>query len=116
MAVLLPYQPGHKSHNLELWNIAQDISSELEREVDLVDLREALTVFRFHIIRDGKLLYTSDKNETERFADVVFSMYVDFVASRGDLGSLVSGLGEKAAGLVADLKKKAASRERQKER
>lgn len=43
---------------------AQEIADELKREVDLINLSEASTVFKAQIIGTGKVIYC--KNNTER--------------------------------------------------
>ena len=44
----------------KLFILSQKLADVLKREVDLVDLREASTVFRVQIIKTGKLIYNSD--------------------------------------------------------
>ena len=44
----------------KLFILSQKLADVLKREVDLVDLRKASTVFRVQIIKTGKLIYNSD--------------------------------------------------------
>lgn len=122
LAVLLPYKKEdeykctcvrknqNKSNAVELWGIAQAIGFELKREVDLIDLRAASTVLRFQIIKNGILIYTHDEHATERFADLVFSMYIDFSEDRGDLRKIVRGLLSKAGQCLRDMSDKKQSK------
>jgi len=44
----------------KLYMVSQQLADELKREVDIVDLRRASTVFKAEILRTGKLIYNSD--------------------------------------------------------
>jgi len=44
----------------ELFILSQKLADVLKREVDLVDLRKASSVFKVQIIKTGKLIYNSD--------------------------------------------------------
>jgi uncharacterized protein len=44
----------------KLYMVSQQLADELKREVDIVDLRNASTVFKAEILRTGKLIYNSD--------------------------------------------------------
>lgn len=70
---------------VELWNLAQELARELHRDVDLVDLRTANTVFRYQIIAEGKRIHTADELYCDRFELQVLSCYYRFSESRRDL-------------------------------
>ncbi|MHC2994194.1 MAG: nucleotidyltransferase domain-containing protein [Candidatus Atribacteria bacterium] len=44
----------------KLFSLSQKLADVLKREVDLVDLKKASTVFKIQIIKTGKLIYNSD--------------------------------------------------------
>lgn len=44
----------------KLFILSQKLADVLKREVDLVDLRKASSVFKVQIIKTGKLIYNSD--------------------------------------------------------
>jgi len=44
----------------ELFNLSQKLADILKKEVDLIDLNKASTVFKTQIIKTGKLIYNSD--------------------------------------------------------
>jgi len=44
----------------KLFILSQKLADILKREVDLVDLRKASTVFKVQIIKTGKIIYNSD--------------------------------------------------------
>ena len=50
-----------------IFRIAQDLADDLKREVDLVDLKKASTVFRAEILRTGRLIYYSDNLKKMQF-------------------------------------------------
>jgi hypothetical protein len=56
--------------------ISQKLADELKREVDIVDLRKASTVFKAEILRNGKLIYNSDNQEKMHFQLGILQDYV----------------------------------------
>ncbi len=44
----------------KLYILSQKLADVLKREVDLIDLRKASSVFKIQIIKTGKLIYNSD--------------------------------------------------------
>jgi len=54
----------------ERFMIAQELAAILNKDVDLIDLKKASTVFQAQIITSGKVLYCSDNSKK-----VVFEMY-----------------------------------------
>jgi predicted nucleotidyltransferase len=58
-----------------LWNLAQEIAREVRRDVDLIDLCQASTVFRVHILASGQVLFCADEYEFGQFDTTSFSMY-----------------------------------------
>jgi hypothetical protein len=47
--------------------ISQDLASKLNRDVDLIDLNLASTVFQAQIIHTGKVKYCSDELKKAQF-------------------------------------------------
>ena len=45
---------------LRLWDIAQDLASLLELEVDLIDLRRASTVLQYQVVTTGQCWWAVD--------------------------------------------------------
>ncbi|MFC7421874.1 HepT-like ribonuclease domain-containing protein [Iodobacter arcticus] len=43
-----------------LWNVAQELAMMLNKDVDLIDLRQASTVMQYQIINDGHCLWAVD--------------------------------------------------------
>jgi len=49
-----------KINEYELFILSQKLAGILKREVDLIDLSKASTVFKIQIMKTGKLIYNSD--------------------------------------------------------
>lgn len=49
------------------WNLAGQLASLINRDVDLVDLRSASTVLRVNVLADGRLLYDGAPYERALF-------------------------------------------------
>jgi len=56
LAVLL----AGKTDPVELWNLAQEIATRIDREVDLVDLRDASTVLQYRVVTTGVRWWARD--------------------------------------------------------
>ena len=67
------------------WEVAQCLASLVGRDVDLVDLLRASTVFRMQVVAHGELLYTSDASAVEQFEDMVFSSYARLNEERREI-------------------------------
>ena len=68
-----------------LWDLSQKIATEIQCEVDLIDLLEASTVFAFQIINEGEPLYSSDEKMRSIFENNIDSMYLDLNEMRKDI-------------------------------
>ena len=56
LAVLL----AGNSEPVALWEVGQAIATEINRDVDLIDLRQASTVMQYQIITQGQRLWARD--------------------------------------------------------
>jgi predicted nucleotidyltransferase len=56
-----------KVDEYELFILSQKLADNLKKDVDLVDLNKASTVFKIQIIKTGKLIYNSDNLEKMYF-------------------------------------------------
>lgn len=80
LAILLD-RPADK---VMLWDLAQEIAIKINRDVDLIDLFSASTVFQFQIISSGKRIDSQDLKACDSFEDLTYSMYIRFNESRQD--------------------------------
>ncbi len=78
LAILLD-KPADK---VKLWDTAQNIAIQIQRDVDLVDLLSATTVFQYQIITTAKRIDTLDFKACDSFEDLTYAMYVRFNESR----------------------------------
>jgi len=70
---------------VELWRLAQDIAIDIRRNVEIIDLKEASTVFRFQVITTGKRFYCSDPKKCDATENVYLSMYLRFNEERSEI-------------------------------
>ncbi|MEH7377371.1 type VII toxin-antitoxin system MntA family adenylyltransferase antitoxin [Neobacillus drentensis] len=56
-----------KLDKYEIFLIAQEIATKLNRDVDLIDLSEASTVFQAQVIYTGRVIYCTDNNKKAKF-------------------------------------------------
>ncbi|WP_368490701.1 nucleotidyltransferase domain-containing protein [Clostridium sp. BJN0013] len=59
----------------EVFILAQKLSDKLKRDVDLIDLNKASTVFRVQIIAKGNIIYCIDDNRRAYFEMYAFKEY-----------------------------------------
>lgn len=55
--------------------LAQKLANIVDKEVDLVDLGEASTVFQMQVVSRGKVLYSSDEGLRENYTMNVYKMF-----------------------------------------
>jgi predicted nucleotidyltransferase len=66
---------------LERWEISQKLASRLLKDVDLIDLKETNTIFRFQIVSTGERMYGGGY-EMEMFEMLAYSFYLRFQEER----------------------------------
>lgn len=59
----------------EVFIIAQELAAKIGRDVDLIDLRKASTVFKANILGTGKIIYSSDEKRKHEFQIKTFKEY-----------------------------------------
>lgn len=59
----------------EVFQLAQEISAELSRDVDLVDLSQASTVFQAIVFSTGQVLYCSDPARRQKLHALTLKKY-----------------------------------------
>lgn len=68
-----------------LWNLAQEISARLHRDIDVLDLRSVSTVMRAQVIAYGQRLYCTKVLVCDLFEVMAYSSYVRLNESRRDI-------------------------------
>ena len=70
---------------VEIWDISSSLSSLLNIDVDLVDLKHTNIIFRFEIISKAIKIYETNKQAVEKFEDLTYSFYIDFNEIRSSI-------------------------------
>ena len=75
IALLLPPEQAGKEKNIILSQCRFDLEDALSKPVDLLNARQASTVFQVEIIDKGELIYCSDRYAVDEFEMLVLSYY-----------------------------------------
>ena len=70
---------------VRLWDLAQRLAAEVGRDVALIDLRGASTVFRHEILTTGERVWCADPVACDRFETAMISMYLRFNEERAEI-------------------------------
>lgn len=71
--------------NIERFNLQESIASRLDKDVDLVDMSKSDDVLNFQIAAKGKVIFSRDKNFTEKFLDLAFMKYFQLNEDRREI-------------------------------
>jgi predicted nucleotidyltransferase len=74
-----------KITTVEKWKIQEELAAKLDKDVDLVDLKNASVVLRKEIIEKGKLIYSTNQYKVESFEMTTLSMYIDLNETRKNI-------------------------------
>ena len=69
----------------ELFMIAQELAAKLNREIDLIDLSKASTVFQAQIVQTGKTIYCTDERKKAEFELKALKMYAKLNEERSEI-------------------------------
>lgn len=67
--------------SVTIWELAQQLASVLDSNVDLIDLSNASTVMRMQVVSDGVLLF-GNEYDADVFAVQTYSMYGSLQSAR----------------------------------
>jgi predicted nucleotidyltransferase len=67
------------------YELLQDLSVALSRDVDLIDLAGTTTVMRAQVVAGGKRIFCADATVCDRFEDLVFSSYARLNEERREI-------------------------------
>lgn len=67
---------------VERFKLAQELAIHFDRDVDLIDLREASTVFAYEIVAKGDRIFSTGDDEIDTYENYVFSRYFRFADTR----------------------------------
>lgn len=71
--------------NMRRFELAQELATQLHRDVDLVDLRTASTVMRMQVISTGECLASQDEPARREFEMYAYSDYARLNEERRDI-------------------------------
>ena len=78
---------------LRRFELAQELATQLHRDVDLVDLRSASTVMRMQVISTGECLASPDEATRREFEMYTYSDYARLNEERRDILKRISARG-----------------------
>ncbi|MCA1760218.1 MAG: nucleotidyltransferase domain-containing protein [Bacteroidales bacterium] len=78
----IAFLTSEKISAVERWKIQEELASLLDKDIDLVDLKEVSVVLRAEVVENGKRIYTGNAYECDSFEMVTYSMYADLNESR----------------------------------
>ena len=73
--------------------ISQELAAKLGRDVDLIDLNQASTVFQAQIIHTGKVIYCIDDQKRQQFELKTLKMYKKLNEERFPVLKRIDGSG-----------------------
>lgn len=85
LAVLLPPLEAQRVGNLSGGSLHLALESKLCRDVDLINLRQASTVFQKEVIGSDRRLFCADSYAADEFEMHVLSLYQKLNAERADI-------------------------------
>lgn len=78
---ILP-RPQEKIDRVKLWYFAQKLAIKTNRDIDLIDLSEATTSFRYEITTTGRLIYSSNEDDSMLIESRYLVEYLQFNEDR----------------------------------
>lgn len=75
LALLLPSQLAFTIDPAHWWQLQDELMSLFNCSVDLINLRQASTVFQVEILRTGQRIYCADPHLCNEYEGLVLSLY-----------------------------------------
>lgn len=79
------YSDGETPDKYEIFMLAQELAEELKIEVDLINLREASTVFKAQIFTTGKVIFSQNEDTRIKEQMIALSMYAKLNEERHEI-------------------------------
>jgi len=76
------YLTNHNIKSVERWKIQEELATKLNRDIDLIDLKNAPVVLRSQVIENGSRIYSNSNYECDNFEMLTYSLYADLNESR----------------------------------
>ena len=93
LALLLPAQPALTSEPARWWQLQDELMSLFNCSVDLINLRQASTVFQVEILRTGQRIYCADPHLCNAYEGLVLSLYQKLNEERAEILSSIRETG-----------------------
>lgn len=93
IAVLLLPRESREAGSLLMSDLRSELESLLEKDVDLINLRQADTVFQKEIIMEGRRVFDADECGTDEFEMLTISYYQKLNAERAEILQEISASG-----------------------
>jgi len=77
----IAYLSAKPLDNVVRWELSQKLARQLSKDVDLIELSQTNTVFRYQILSTGERLY-GEGYEVEAFETLAYSFYLRFQEER----------------------------------
>ena len=71
--------------SFEIFLLAQEISTEIKKEVDLVQLKNSSTVFQKEVVENGIYIYEKSSTQREKFELLVYKKYFKLNEERKEI-------------------------------
>ena len=81
----IAFLTSEKISAVERWKIQEELASLIDKDIDLIDLKDGSVVLRAQVVENGKRIYTGNAYECDSFEMVTYSMYADLNESRMDI-------------------------------
>ena len=85
VALLLPHSEAKAAGHLAMSPLRFSLEKQLQRPVDLVNLRMVSTVFQKEIIINGTRMFCAEDDESDLFEALVLSLYGKLNEERADI-------------------------------
>ncbi len=69
----------------DIFILAQKISSKVKKEIDLIQMKNSSTVFQKEIISKGKVIFEKNKNQREKFENLILKKYIKLNEERSEI-------------------------------
>ena len=74
-----------KHDSYDVFLLAQEISLQLGKEVDLIQINFSTTVFQKEVVENGILIYEKNKIQREKFENLVLKKYLKLNEERKEI-------------------------------
>ena len=76
---------NHALDKYILFMVAQELAADIGRDVDLIDLSQASTVFQAQIVQSGKIIYCTNERKKDEFQTKALKMYAKLNEERHEI-------------------------------